>query len=127
MNDKDKEAYEKYLVENNVNQRQIWNELSLDEIWQAACEYKQKEIDELEKEKDYLCKKMENMREIYKNSEKLQVENSKLRECVEFYAQPWERGELDGELLVRKSESYDHFTEVHYKARQCLKELDEKL
>lgn len=47
MNDKDKEAFEKYLVENNVNQRQIWNELLLDEVWHAACEYKQKEIDEL--------------------------------------------------------------------------------
>ena len=77
MNDKDKEAYEKYLIENNVNQRQIWNELSLDEIWQAACDYKQKEIDELEKEKDYLCQKMENMRSIYKDSEKLQAENAK--------------------------------------------------
>lgn len=58
--------------------------------------------------------------------EKLQAENTKLRECVEFYAQPWERGELDGELLVRKSESYDLFTEVHYKAKQCLKELEDK-
>lgn len=52
MNDKDKEAFEKYVIENNVNKRQIWNELSLDEIWEAACEYKQTEIDEL---KDVLC------------------------------------------------------------------------
>lgn len=78
MDDKDKEAYEKYLIKNNVNQRQIWNELSLDEIWQAACEYKQKEIDEIEKEKDYLCRKLENLREIYKKPSKLQAENAKL-------------------------------------------------
>jgi len=77
------------------------------EGWMSACEYKnqeyswfvveakshaqtqvnlkikQTEIEELEKEKDYLCKKMENMREIYKNSEHLQNENKKLKQLLE--------------------------------------------
>ena len=69
MNDKDKEAFEKWFS--------TWNRAEFPglcmETWQAACDYKQKEIDELEKEKDYLCKKMENMREIYKNAENLRV------------------------------------------------------
>lgn len=58
--------------------------------------------------------------------EQLQAENAKLRECVEFYAMPWEQGTLDGKLLVRKVGSYDNFVEVHNIARQVLKELENK-
>ena len=83
----------------------------------------QTEISNLRDQDKILSKEIKTYIEI---ANRLQAENAKLRECVEFYAQPWERGELDGELLVRKSESYDLFTEVHYKAKQCLKELENK-
>ena len=85
MNDKDKEAFtQKFTFWINHYPSDRLNDWGLYELmksaWQAACDYKQKEIDELEKEKDYLCKKMENMRGIYKDSEKLQAENAKLKE-----------------------------------------------
>lgn len=41
MSDKDKEAFEKWYKDNN------WMKGDLKEAWQAACEYKQKEIDML--------------------------------------------------------------------------------
>jgi len=44
MNDKDKEAFEKWFAQNPVNK------LEAEEAWQAACEYKQKEIDALKLE-----------------------------------------------------------------------------
>lgn len=44
MNDKDKEAYAIY--ENTILQREGYLYIAR-EAWQAACEYKQKEIDEL--------------------------------------------------------------------------------
>lgn len=139
MNDKDKEAFEEWY---KINFSELVKEAGLAKMqndfikaWQAACEYKQKEIDELEESlatrlaKSYIAGK-DLSKIIQKNLtnevEKLQAENTKLRECLKFYAEPWERGELDGELLVRKLESYDSFIEVHYKARQCLKELEEK-
>lgn len=55
----------------------------------------------------------------------LQAKNKKLREALEFYAEPWERGEYNGELLVRKLGSYDNFKEVHSVAREALKEVED--
>jgi hypothetical protein len=146
MDDKDKEAFEKWWDEIRLRGQSTFGIVAI--TWQAACEYKQKEIDELLKqlkhENDLYKKHLkvyedENAKLIEQDqiisqeiktyihiADRLKGENAKLRECVEFYAQPWERGELDGELLVRKSESYDLFTEVHYKAKQCLKELEDK-
>lgn len=46
------------------------------------------------------------------------------KKALEFYAQPWERGDLDGELLIRNRDSYDKFEEVHERARQALKEME---
>ena len=83
MNDKDKEAYEKYLIKNNVNQRQIWNELSLDEIWQAACEYKNSELKNAKKFSDI---------EVF--LAKLTIENAKLREALTFYVDKYDSGYL---------------------------------
>ena len=164
MNDKDKEAFKEWGKDQDGDEPLCAG--GAYEAWQAACKYKQKEIDELinasklEFDKWYIDGMRKSFFEekraydlyynytkdvcTYRNLaavkekndalnlansyklllEKLQVENAKLRECIEFYAQPWERGELDGELLVRKSGSYDLFTEVHYKARQVLKELE---
>lgn len=70
MTDKDKEAFKKWMQyedrhdgvfgNNNNFTRDEW---IADKAWQAACEYKQKEIDEL------------------------QAENAKLRLVVDHYAQ----------------------------------------
>ena len=81
------------------------------------------------KDKEELEKKLQDceldwikMREI---AEKMQAENKKLREALEFYSEPWERGELDDELLVRKIGSYDNFREVHSIAKEALKEVED--
>lgn len=75
MNDQDKEAFEKWFIDfwdNDFNHKGH-HKLGF-EAWQATCDYKQREID------------------------KLQAENSKLRECVEFYSDnnQWEGREIDG-------------------------------
>lgn len=112
MNEKDKEAFESWFNENSYDY--YGYEKNNQEIgWESACLYKDREYSNL----------MDAMTKTSQNNAKLQAENSKLIEVVKFYADRWERGELDGELLVRKAESFDHFTEVHYKARQVLKEL----
>lgn len=80
MNEKDKEAFEKWWDEIRLRGQSTFGIVAI--TWQAACEYKQKEIDELEKEKDYLYKKMENMRDIYKHSERFQAENAQLRDEI---------------------------------------------
>lgn len=78
MNDQDKEEFEKWCTEYFNIAPELVEEFKhtfthklrhTGEAWQSACEYKQKVIDELEKEKDYLCKKMENMRNIYKQAD----------------------------------------------------------
>lgn len=55
----------------------------------------------------------------------LQCKLAKAREALEFYAEPWERGTYDGDLLVRKIGTYDAFEEVHHRAREALKEIGE--
>ena len=55
MNDKDKEAFEKWFS--------TWNRAEFPslcmETWQAACEYKQKEIDEIEAKSSVLIEALE--------------------------------------------------------------------
>ena len=99
MNNVDKEAFEKYVKENQSSYFGVpsW-EVDIDRtVWLAACNYKQKVIDELEKEKDYLCKKMENMRDFHKHSKKiLQDENAKLNleiEKFKGYLEAWGKDE----------------------------------
>lgn len=43
------------------------------------------------------------------------------REALGFYAEAWELGDYNGDLLVRKIGSYDDFEEVHERAREALK------
>ena len=165
MNEKDKEAFVKWY--SKEASEILWEDFNGDEIviksWKYACDYKQKEIDELEKDKDYLCKKMENMRDIYKEFlknevkqtshgisvtkynkelvrrefEKLQAENAKLRECVEFYAnrRSWKSNGMPsggGNKIAIQIIKEDHETPAlstygGKRARQVLKELDGKL
>lgn len=53
--------------------------------------------------------------------EKLESENARYREALGFYAEAWELGDYNGDLLVRKIGSYDAFEEVHERAREALK------
>ena len=116
MNDKDKEAFEKWWMEgfkgmsdmDVIKYKDSGKQTSL-HGWQAACEYKQNEIDELKNvtywqvEQDGKVTRHISIAEI----EKLQAENAKLRECVEWYAYRKEWQENDN-------------------ARQVLKELEDK-
>lgn len=95
MNEKDKEAFEKWnndsssLSSEQVRMFREMNEqerikFALEQGWQAACEYKQKEIDELEKEQ---VRHIDILKDEFGTIIKsLQAENEKLRDCAKFYA-----------------------------------------
>lgn len=91
MNDKDKEAFEKWW--GNIYSNQIeWRDWQGCDIalngkedmrygWQAACLHKQKEIDEL-------IKQLKHEHDLYKKHLKVyEDENAKLRLVVDHYAQ----------------------------------------
>lgn len=83
MNDKDKEAFEKWYSKETSDV--LWEDFNGDEIviksWQSACEYKQKEIDEL-------IKQLKHEHDLYKKHLKVyEEENAKLRLVVDHYAQ----------------------------------------
>ena len=84
MNDKDKEAFDKWFCDYRKG-GSIHDHMKVS--WQAACEYKQKEISGLEAEKQKLFIKLSKELEAEKNkSSKLKEENDKLKDCVNFYA-----------------------------------------
>lgn len=84
MNDKDKKAYAIY--ENTISHREGYLYIAR-EAWQAACEYKDKEIELLNNEISWLEEKIDDfMDEPDITIKKLQAENKKLREALEFYA-----------------------------------------
>lgn len=142
MNDKDKEAFERWL-ESYVPYTNAIEENTM-YAWQSACEYKQKEIDELESNlamrlaKSYMAGKELNKVIYLKEIESLKTENAKLRKCVEFYASPdnyfltthqipWVK--VSQRILTDKdlSDVESHILPVGGKrARQCLKELEDK-
>lgn len=117
MNDKDKEAFEKWLKDDFDEKCHIH---FMEFTWKAACEYKQKEINELEESlatrlaKSYVAGK-DLSKIIQKNLtnevEKLQAENAKLRECVKEIANEDYRGNRSNNSV---------------KAYLCLKELEDK-
>lgn len=100
--------------------------------WQAACLHKQKKIEELEKEQ---VRHIDILKDEFGTIIKsLQAENAKLRECVEFYADEdnWHLSDSchADSISLDSEELLDHpdFASLGGKrARQCLKELDEKL
>lgn len=131
MKNEDKEAFEKWwhqLYDNHVEFRD-WQgcDLATDGKedmrygWQAACGYKQKEINKL-----IDCAGKDNERDL-----KLQAENAKLRECVEFYADRSRTNSIfnpdyhdEEDCDFHEDTQFTHFGKY---ARQVLKELDEKL
>lgn len=103
MTDKDKEAFEKWFYS-----AILVNPLeSHKEAWQAALEYERKRRSPLDALSLYDKLERERAR-----GEKLEAENAKLRDCVEFYA------DLDDEAV-----GYD-IRGVSY-ARQVFKELED--
>jgi hypothetical protein len=79
MNDKDKEAFEKWV-------EVAYSPTSSLAAWQAACEYKQDEINELIKDNKFQADVMCDMGEIVLENKKLQAETKKLREALKWYA-----------------------------------------
>lgn len=104
MNDKDKEAFEKAWLDSTVEDyRGLGNgktsiasiavtskRRAAEMLWQAACDYKQKEIDARKSELDYAARVLIDVQadklEMRGTIQKLQAENAKLREVVKFYA-----------------------------------------
>ena len=107
MNDKDKEAYAIY--ESTIFQREGYLYIAR-EAWQAACEYKQKEIDELNKAVEFFTSENTHY---FESLEKLQAENAKLRAVVNCLAS------ADAEAVGA--------TQIYINnAKRVLKELEEK-
>ena len=137
MNDKDKEAFEKWFESlfPDINHENVRRE-----AWLAACcGYKQKEIDNyktlFEEEHSFRV-------ELFNEFKKLQAENAKLRKCVEFYAD-WSNWLVSNHPILEAycAEIEEDHSEVTYqevdgkwyecefggkRARQCLKELEGK-
>jgi len=78
MKDKDKKAFEKWHYDNIVNKPTLNDLITL--AWNDACDYKQKENDEL-------LKQLKHEHDLYKKHLKIyEDENTKLIDCVEHYA-----------------------------------------
>jgi hypothetical protein len=113
MKDKDKEEFVNWYK----NKESEFDNCK--EAFQAACEYKDKQINSLEVEKQKLFVKLSKELEAEKAKvSKLKEENEKLKECIRFYAAgdtqfDCEYVDVQGGLVF-KSGSY---------ARQLLKKL----
>lgn len=118
MNDKDKEAFENFWDDNYDETFPTPDKRRDSIIWQAACEYKQKEIDELISILD--LKKETNI--------ELEAENKKLRDALEEIAL-LENPDAENEKFWNFL--YDHELILHLVsdikiAREALKEVGEK-
>lgn len=117
MNNIDKEAFDKYVKENQSSYFGVpsW-EIDTDrKIWLAACNYKQREIDALKLEYDKLTEW----------AAEYKAENAKLRECVEWYANRKNCDNADFSH-VEVDDSGEEIADGGYRAREALKELEEK-
>lgn len=131
MNDKDKEAFNKYICSHDQGILQHSDDTGIDvaeRAWQAACEYKQKEVDELLENEETLRNHMNSIG--YRKLKKIQAENAKLRECVEFYADKNKSNSIFNPDYQNEEDCDFHedtqFTHFGKYARQVLKELDNK-
>ena len=113
MNDKDKEAFDYFWeYKCGINNEDCGKD-DVQIVWQAACEYKDKALINGTR-----------MKQMNERIEELLEENTKLRECVEFYAdrKKWSP-------VYEGIHKYKTLYKVHRtgskRARQVLKELDE--
>lgn len=93
MNVKDNEALEKWREDSVATREQIQAFQAMSEherivycitaAWKGACEYKQKEIDNL---RSLMQSEALLNTSLHRENQKIQDENRKLRECLEFYA-----------------------------------------
>ena len=123
MNDKDKEAFEKWWDEIRLRGQSTFGIVAV--TWKAACEYKQKEIDSI----DCYIERDEKIK-------KLQAENARLRECLKFTTSAAEYLFKPDEKLAEGLFPTSYFTlsyegdleiiEKTKRARQVLNELEEK-
>jgi hypothetical protein len=86
MNDKDKEAFVKYMGENLPYSYYVSYYCPELKTWQAACEYKHEEIKKLSYFKDVYNSLIDGAAKDTEKINELQTENKKLREALEFYA-----------------------------------------
>jgi hypothetical protein len=124
MNDKDKEAFEKWCVGKFNIAPELVDEFKhtfihklrhTGEAWEKACEYKQKEIDELKLEYD----KLTDWASEYVDK------NRKLKECVKWYADPKNCDNIDFTHCEWCERTEEEIADAGFRARQCLKELNE--
>lgn len=116
--DKDKEAFEKWKESHIISvvglteeeaRKKLQIEIAPGKEWQAACEYKQKEIDEL-------YKHLKDENDLYKNDLKFyEAENEKLKDVLVEISQE-----------TRVIEGVECSTNGAMIAAEALKELGEK-
>jgi hypothetical protein len=107
MNEQDKKAFEEWGSDQDGDRPML--EGAAYETWQAACEYKQKEIDAWEK----------GFQSLTYSIEQLQEQNKKLRECVEFCVDRYFDVPIEYRMKKGLTES-----EQSKRARQCLEEIE---
>ena len=136
MNDKDLEAFYKWVEiefgEIQDHQRAYMYEKS---IFRFACEYKQKEIEDLYKHlkhehdlyrkhlkvyEDEILEYKEAARSEAQEVNRLQAENKKLRKALNDWVQ-WE----NGQILMNGEYSGEDINRLINKAREALKEIKE--
>jgi hypothetical protein len=116
MNDKDKEAFEKWfelLGETHLERVIKLNRGASHKAWQAACEYKDKEINN---DEELLRNHMNSIG--YRELKKLQAENKKLREALEKIIDQY--FDLPYELRMKKGLKEGRDSLI---AREALKEV----
>lgn len=124
MNDKDKEAFEKWWDEIRLRGQSTFGIVAI--TWKAACEYKKEEYSNI----------MDAMTQTSQYNSKLQAENAKLRECLKFTTSAAEYLFKPDEKLAEGLFPTSYFTlsyegdleiiEKTKRARQVLKELNEE-
>jgi hypothetical protein len=134
MNDKDKEAFDEWR--NSISTR-----LDIHDAWQAACKYKDKEImNEVRQTPSGVSVVKFNKELVRKEIEKLQAENKKLREALEYYANydNWKFEDVAACVIYMDGEPYPShingkairgFEELRVsgkRAREALKEVENK-
>ena len=106
MNDKDKEAFIKYMAENLPYSYYVSYHCPELKTWQAACEYKDKELMEWK----------EAARSEAQEVNSLQAENKKLRDALNNWVQ-WE----NGQIIMNGEYSGEDINRLINKAREALK------
>lgn len=137
MNDKEKEAFEKWYDQIYPVYINVPRASNLLQVWQAACAYKQEEITLLENQISYLEETIDSfMDEPDIVIKKLKAENEKLKKALRFTvlaaeqqyqpSRPLQEGLCPTFYFTLSYEGDLELIEETKRARQVLKELDEE-